>query len=161
VKWSDFERAAPQIASLAKTAFEEDHLSILGTIKRDGWPRISPCEIYLVEGELMLGMMRDSLKARDLWRDSRITVVNGQASRIPKHGDVKLYGRAVEVSDLQLRERYGETIFEAIDWRPEEPFPLFAVDIQFASFISFGDQRRLLRWSPQNGTEQLRHPDET
>jgi hypothetical protein len=160
VKWSDFEQAAPEIASLARDAFEEEHLAILGTIRRDGWPRISPCEVYFVQGELMLGMMRNSLKARDLWRDARITVVNGQESRIPKRGDVKLYGRAVEVTDPALRELFGRTIYAAIEWRPEEPFPLFAVDIQSASYIAFGDQRRLLRWSPQTGTETLRHPDE-
>jgi hypothetical protein len=161
VKWADFEAAAPELAELAREAFEEEHLSILGTIRRDGWPRVSPCEVYFVDGDLMLGMMRNSLKAQDLRRDSRITVVNGQASRIPKRGDIKLYGRAIEVTDPGQREQYGQTIYAAIDWRPEEPFPLFAVDVESASYIAFGDQRRLLRWTPERGTEALRHPDET
>ncbi len=160
MKWSDFEARAADLASLAREAFEEQHLAILGTVRIDGWPRVSPCEVYFVEGELMLGMMRNSRKARDLWRDPRITVVNGQSERIPKRGDVKLYGKAIEVSDAALRERYGGTIFAAIGWRPEEPFPLFALDIQSAAYISFGEGRRALRWSPDRGLQQLPHPDD-
>jgi hypothetical protein len=159
VKWADFLDAAPELGELAREAFEAEHLAILGTIKGDGWPRISPCEVYFVDGELMLGMMRNSLKAHDLRRDPRITVVNGQEARIPKRGDVKIYGRAHEVADPGMRERYGETIYAAIDWRPEDPFPLFSVDILSASYIAFGSKRRLLRWTPESGTEELRHPD--
>jgi hypothetical protein len=160
MKWQEFKVAAPQLGELAQEAFDAQHLAILGTLRKDGWPRISPCEVYFVEGELMLGMMRNSLKAHDLERDSRITVANGQSERIPKFGDVKLYGRAVEVTDPQLREQYGQTIYAAIDWRPEEPFPLYSVDIESASYISFGENHRLIRWSPQHGEELLRHPDD-
>jgi Pyridoxamine 5'-phosphate oxidase len=160
MRWADFAAAAPELAGLAREAFDEQHLAILGTIRRNGWPRISPCEVYFVGGELMLGMMVDSTKARDLRRDPRITVVNGQSERIPKRGDSKLYGMAVEVTDQRLRELYGQAIEAAIDWRPAEPFPLYAVDILSASYISFGEGRRALRWSPEGGLERLRHPDD-
>lgn len=159
MNWAEFALAAPELAALGREAFEGQHLSILGTLRADGWPRISPCEIYFVGGELMLGMMRNSRKAFDLRRDARITVVNGQAERIPRHGDFKIYGRAVEVVDPEMREAYGQTIFAAIDWRPEEPYPLFAVDIASAGYISFGKGSRVLRWTPNAGLERLRHPD--
>ena len=159
MRWDEFAASAPELAALGHEAFEEQHLSVLGTLRRDGWPRLSPCEIYFVEGELMLGMMRNSVKAGDLLRDDRITVVNGQAERIPRRGDFKIYGRASEVTDARLRDRYGETIYAAIEWRPEEPFPLFAVDIVSVSYISFADDRRAMRWSVQGGFQALRHPD--
>jgi hypothetical protein len=54
---------------------------LLGTIRADGWARISPCEAYLVDGDLMLGMMWRSRKALDLLRDPRLTIVTPQADR--------------------------------------------------------------------------------
>jgi hypothetical protein len=160
VNWQEFEAAAPELAALGREAFEDQHLCILGTLRADGRARVSPCEVYFVSGELMLGMMRDSRKSFDLRRDARITVVSGQEQRIPTHGDFKIYGRAIEVTDPAQREAYGQTIFAAIDWRPEEPFPLFAVDIESAGYISFGQGRRALRWTEGSGLERIAHPDE-
>ena len=161
MKWDEFADAAPELAALAREAFDEQHLSILGTMRANGWPRVSPCEIYFVDGELLLGMMPNSAKALDLRRDPRITVVNGQSEREPHLGDIKIYGLAREITDQQLRDRLADAQEAAIDWRPTDPFHVFAVDILMASYISFGENERLLRWSPGRGIEQLPHPDET
>jgi hypothetical protein len=159
MKWSEFRAAAPEIGALAQEAFDEQHLAILGTLRSDGWPRVSPCEVYFVETEMLLGMMFESAKALDLRRDSRITVVNGQENRIPRLGDAKLYGHAREITDESLRSRFADAQEEAIDWRPMQ-FNLFAVDIDRASYISFGEGRRLLHWSADRDEEELRHPEE-
>ena len=153
--------AAPEISALAFEAFNDDHLAILGTLRANGWPRISPCEVYFVDGELLLGMMPNSAKALDLRRDPRITVVNGQERRIPKRGDVKLYGTAREITheDQDLRDRFADAQEAVIDWRPTDPFHLFALDIASASYISFGERRHYLRWSPDRGEEALAHPE--
>lgn len=163
MKWADFAHSAPRIGTFALEAFEAQHLSTLGTIRRNGWPRISPCEIYFVDGELLLGMMPDSAKALDLRRDPRITVVNGQENRIPRLGDVKLYGRAREItqSEQALRDRFADAQEAAIDWRPTDPFHVFAVDILSASYISFGKDSRLLRWTPGQGEQELHHPEDS
>jgi len=160
MKWQDFAEAAPGLAALGREAFDEQHLCILGTLRRDGWPRISPCEVYIVDTELMLGMMPDSRKALDLRRDPRVTVVNGQAARIPKRGDFKLYGRATEIFDKPTRDRLADAQEAAIDWRPTDPFHVFLVDILSAAFIRFGEEHRVLRWSPERGLERMRHPDD-
>ena len=160
MKWQDFKNAAPLIGALAQETFDDQHVAILGTLRRDGWPRMSPCEVYFVDGELMLGMMPDSNKVLDLRRNSRITVVNGQESREPKRGDVKLYGRAREIFDRGQRARFGDAQEAVIDWRPPDEAPIFVVDIQRASYISFGKEHRLLRWAPNMGEEELRHPDD-
>lgn len=139
MRWDEFAATAPELAALGREAFEEQHLSILGTLRRDGWLRLSPCEIYFVDGELLLGMMPGSLKAHDLRRDDRITVVNGQAERIPERGNFKVYGRATEVFDQPLRDRLANAQEAAIDWRPTDPSHFFAVDILSASYISFGE----------------------
>ncbi len=160
MKWSQFRVAATQIGELAQEAFEDQHLAILGTLRRDGWPRISPCEVYFVGDEMLLGMMQESAKVVDLRRNSRITVVNGQENRIPKLGDVKLYGRAREVLDHDLRERFADAQEALISWRPPDASHVFAVDIDHASYISFGDRPRLLRWTSELGEEKLKHPEE-
>jgi hypothetical protein len=162
VRWGDFERAAPELAGLGLAAFREEHnMCLIGTLRADGWPRISAQEVYFVDGELLLGMMRRSRKSRDLERDPRITVMTPQAEREPTHGDFKLYGRAAEATDPNVREAYGRTIFDAIGWRPTEPYPLWMVEVESAAYISFGDNHRLLRWTVAGGVEELRHPDDT
>src|SRR3954470_10481224 len=116
MKWDEFKAAAPHIGTLAQEIFDEQHLAILGTLRSDGWPRISPCEVYFVDGEMLLGMMPRSKKVNDLRRDGRITVANGQESREPRLGDVKIYGRAREVLDDALREGLGDAQETLIQW---------------------------------------------
>ena len=57
--------------------------------------------------------------------------------------DLKLRGRAVDVQDPAAIERYCQALQEAIDWRPEGQFHLFALEIESAAFIKYmenGDQ---------------------
>ena len=161
MKWEEFKAAAPQIGVVAQQAFDEQHLAILGTLRGDGWPRISPCEVYFVDGEMLLGMMPRSKKVDDLRRDPRITVANGQENREPRLGDVKLYGHGREVLDHGQRERLADAQEALIDWRPPQNAPVFAVDIERASYISFGDGRRLLIWTPTDGEIEREHPERT
>jgi hypothetical protein len=159
MNWAEFKVASPQIGALAQEAFDEQHLAILGTLRRDGWPRISPCEVYFVDDELMLGMMTKSMKVLDLRRDSRITVVNGQENRNPRLGDVKLYGHAIEITNAAAKSRLTDAQEALIEWRPPAHAPVFTVDIERASYISFGDGRRLLLWSPAAGEREGEHPE--
>lgn len=107
----------------------------------------------------MLGMMWQSKKALDLLRDSRVTVVTPQADREPPFGDLKLYGRGIDVHEPTRRRALEDAQEAAINWRPTEPYHLFAVDIESAGFIAFGKQQKLLVWSPGTGVKKLRHPD--
>lgn len=160
MRWEAFTAAAPELARLAGEAFEEEHLCFIGTLRANGWPRLSPNEVYIVGGELLLGMMPGSRKVSDLLRDRRITVVNGQTQRIPTRGDVKLYGQALPVTEPRLRAAFADAQEAAIGWRPPGDVPIFALDVVAAAYISFGEGRRLLRWSPAGGLQELRHPDD-
>lgn len=132
---------------------------LLGTIRADGRPRISPCEAYVVDGDMLLGMMWQSRKALDLLRDPRVTMATVQTDREPNFGDLKLYGSVVDVPEPGRRQAYSDALHAAIGWRPSEPYHLFAVDIESAGFISFAGDRKLMRWSAANGIENLRYPD--
>lgn len=157
--WREFAAGAPELADFAGERLRDTGILILGTLRSDGWPRISPCEAYIVDGELMLGMMWRSKKALDLLRDSRITLATPQTHHDAPHGDLKLYGRAVEVNDRERKRALEDAQEAVINWRPTEPYHAFSVDIEHAGFISFGKDRRMLRWTPEAGLEVGRHPD--
>jgi hypothetical protein len=111
MRWSEFSAAAPELAALGLDLFDATGLCLLGTLRRDGSPRISPCEPFVVDGELMLGMMWRSKKALDLLRDPRLVVHSPQCDRNGATGDFKLYGRVNEVrsrvpgTDTPIRSR--------------------------------------------------------
>ncbi len=160
MRWAAFADAAPELAALGRDGFADQNLCLIGTLRADGWPRLSANEVYIVDGELLLGMMPGSRKSRDLERDPRITVMTPQCDREARRGDFKAYGRAIPITDPALRERFADAQEAAIQWRPAGPFPLVAVDVESAAYISFGEGHRLVRWTASTGLEEARHPDD-
>ena len=147
MRWEEFTVAAPELARLGEERFREKELCLVGTLRKNGWPRISPVEPDFVGGELMLGMMLRSPKALDLVRDSRITLHSAVASRMGTEGDFKLYGRAVPVEDADRRAAYRAVIKARIGWEPDEPdYHLFAIDIESAGFVTFAEPRFGMAW---------------
>jgi hypothetical protein len=160
MRWASFVESAGDLGSLAEEQVARARLGLLGTLRADGWPRISPCELFVVDGDLSLGMMWRSRKALDLARDPRIVVHSVPPAASGTAPDVKLYGTAIDVPDPATRSRYGDTLDATIDWRPSEPFHLFALDVREAAAMSFGAQHRAMRWSDSDGLVILRHPDD-
>lgn len=96
------ELAAPEIARLGMARLNSARVAMLGTLRRDGSPRISPIEPYFAQAQLLIGAMAWSAKAADLRRDPRSvlhSVVTGPDSG---EGELKLHGPAVE-ADHNLR----------------------------------------------------------
>jgi len=152
VTWEAFAAACPELAALGEERLRGQELCLVGSLRRNGWPRISPCEPDFAAGQLFLGMMWQSPKALDLLRDPRCVVHSCTSDRKGAEGDFKLYGRAVDVKDPYLRETYRDAIRKRIDWAPDEPnFHLFAVDVESAGFVVFGEERYGLAWDPAGG----------
>ena len=103
-------------------------------------------------------MMWRSKKALDLRRDTRVSLATPQAHHEAPFPDLKLYGRAVEIHERGRKAALEDAQEAKISWRPEEPYHAFSVDIERAGFISFGEDRRMMRWSVESGFEVLRHP---
>lgn len=149
VSWNDFATAAPELASEGLERFERAGLVLLGSLRVDGYPRISPIEPILTDGTLYLGMMYRSTKALDLYRDPRCVVHSIVSNRDGTEGEFKLYGRAVAIADPHARDRYGTALFDKIGWRPDSDFDLFAVDIEQVGFLVFGDGKQVIKvWRP-------------
>jgi hypothetical protein len=156
VNWTQFAEAAPELAALAGERFEKTGLILLGSITPNGTPRISPVEPLIVDAELMLGMMWQSKKALDLLRDQRCLIHNTIANKDGTDGEIKLRGRALDVSDLTKRERYGEELFKKINWRPSEPYHLFAIDIESVAFVKSTAEGQEFKMWRADGRNQSR-----
>lgn len=158
MRWDDFETACPQIAMLARERFLADDLVMLGTLRRDGSPRISPNEPDFAAGRLFVSMMWRSKKALDLFRDPRIVVHSVTCDRMGTDGDVKLYGRVADERDPEVREAFREAIRARIDWAPDEPnYHCFSVDVESAGYTRFSETEgnRALAWDPERGLREL------
>ncbi len=141
--WEEFKRNSPELAALGEERIERTGLVILGTLRKNGWPRICPVEPLIADGELFLGMMWRSRKALDLLRDPRCTVHSTVSNRDGSEGEFKIYGRAVEVHDLDRRRSYCDALEKKIEWRPEEPeYHLFSIDIDSAALVAFENNER-------------------
>jgi hypothetical protein len=152
MRWEEFAAACPELASLGEERLRARELCLLGTLRKNGYPRISPVEPEFVDGDLMLGMMWQSPKALDLLRDPRCVVHSVVSNREGTEGDFKLYAEAHDVQEPASRQRYRETIKARIDWEPEEPnYHLFALDVDSAGFVVFGENRYGLAWDRQRG----------
>lgn len=98
--WSAIEAEAPELAALARGYLDAFVHKTLATLRRDGSPRISGSEVIFAEGELWLGSMWHSLKARDLQRDPRFALHSGSPDPDAGwNGDAKLAGRVEELTD--------------------------------------------------------------
>lgn len=148
--WDELRTSAPELAELALERFRSTDLVMLGTLKRDGWPRVTPIEWTVWDGEFLIGGMWKSKKMLDLLRDPRCVVHSTTTDKNGTEGDVKLYARAAPLA----REReapYWDHIFETIGFRPAGPAHVFTLEFSSAGYVRFGDgQMRMLTW-PNGG----------
>jgi hypothetical protein len=152
--WNDVAAAAPDFARAVQTAFDAHKHKTLATLRRDGSPRISGMEATFAGGELWLGMMPDSLKARDVLRDPRLALHSATVDTELTHGDAKLAGRAIEVTDpaaWHFVVEGGEP--------PHDGSHLFRVDITEVSLTRIGDPADHLvieSWNPERGYRSVK-----
>jgi len=155
VDWAEFTSRASALAARAVSLLDERGVLLIGTIRSDGSPRISPVEPLFHEGELMLGMMWKSLKALDLRRDPRCTIHSAVADRTASAGEFKAHGAAIEINEPSVRASYGHALEAKIGFRPEgERWHLFAVRVASAALFETGDtSRTVARWLVDRGVE--------
>ncbi|WP_406725944.1 pyridoxamine 5'-phosphate oxidase family protein [Streptomyces sp. GD-15H] len=143
--WKAFASAEPALAKTVEERFGAHTHHVLATLRKDGSPRTTGLEVRFLKGELWLGMMPDSLKARDLRRDPRFAL---QANPGPGTGmgggDVRISGRAFEVEDADTRAAYSEEV------GPPEPFHLFRTELTEVVRTSVEDETYLVLqvWKP-------------
>jgi hypothetical protein len=111
--WKDFTQAAPRIAAVfARRHAATGHLCMLGTLRVDGFPRISPVEPSFFEDQLWIAGMPDTVKFRDLARDPRFCLHTATVYTDIKDGDAKLWGVVEDVQDTAFHQRYAQALFD-------------------------------------------------
>ena len=160
MRWGEFAAACPQLARIGEERLRSRELCLVGTLRRNGWPRISPVEPEFVGDELMLGMMWRSPKALDLERDPRLVVHSTLTDRHDLSGDFKLYGHAVSVEPGERRDAHRAAVRARLDWEPTEPYHVFAVDIASAGFVTFAEPGFGLAWEAGGGLRRWSQREE-
>lgn len=156
--WAQFEREAPALAALCFQRFRATELMMLGTIRKNGYPRISPTEWTLYEGELVLGGIWQAKKALDLLRDSRCTLHSTTTNKSGQEGDAKLWGRAVPMPE-KLQAPYWDHIYEEIGFRPGGPAHVFTIDLESAAYLVFREDEGMksLLWPGDGQWKVTKH----
>jgi hypothetical protein len=151
--WQDLELDAPEIARLGMDRINAAHIALLGTLRRDGSPRISPIEPYFARGQLLVGAMAWSRKAADLLRDPRFVLHSAVTGPDSGEGELKLHGSAVEASG-DVRGATADAWWSA---RAPDKAIVFSLHIEQAAFIEWDIEHGLMivhRWSPEGGYSQ-------
>ena len=144
--WEELEQAAPEIAAHGRELLERFQFVLVGTLTKDGSPRITPVEAYVIEGHLLANMIPRSLKARDLLRDPRLYL---HAPVTAKEGspEFKLAGRAQVLTDETLKQKLSDLWWEAIEWRPAPDSHYFEFLAERAAWVTYdGEGQTSLRW---------------
>jgi hypothetical protein len=155
--WRDLELGAPAIARLGMARLTCPRVALLGTLRRDASPRISPVEPCVADGRLLIGAMAWSGKAADLRRDPRYVLHSAVTGPDSGEGELKLSGAAVEVSQ-DHRSGVADAWWSA--WPPDKAV-VFCLGVQQAVFVEWDTGNGLMtihRWSPQDSyTRSRRH----
>ncbi len=157
-RWHDILTDAPALAEAVQAAFDAHLHKALATLRRDGSPRISGSEATFVDGELWLGMMGGSMKARDLLRDPRLALHSAMIDVTMAQGDAKIAGLAVLVDDPARLLALSHGGDEAQQAETADSAHLFRVDITEVALTRIGDPPDHLvieSWHPGRGVERI------
>ena len=142
MRWSEFKEAQPRLAEVGLRKLGDPGVVLVGTIRRDGSPRISPVEPMFWDGDLWLSMGRGSLKAKDLKRDPRVLVHSMVPGPEGTAGEYKVRGRAVAISDRELEKRFAAAVNERLGWQPEVGIE----DVTFIRWDHSNNDQYVARW---------------
>jgi hypothetical protein len=153
--WRDLELGAPEIARVGLARLDSTHVAFLGTLRRDGSPRISPIETHLVAGQLLVGAMSWSRKADDLRRDPRYVLHSAITDPDAGEPEFTISGVAATADD-RLREAATGAWWSG---RPANEADVYSLHIDEAVLIDWQIEHSEMvvhRWSERLGYEQSR-----
>ena len=155
MNWREFEAAAPDLAEQGRQRLQRTNVALLATLRADGSPRISPIGPSLAGGQLLFGAMHSS-KVADLRRDARCAVHSSVSDINGSEGEFQLLGRAVEVTDAELRAADPEAWWLA---HPSDASFVYSLDIESASLVTWNlesSELEITRWSVRHGVSVSR-----
>jgi len=136
--WNQISAEAPELSDRVKAAFDAHKHKVMATLRADGSPRVSGTELDFADGELWIGSMPGAMKALDLQRDPRVAIHSAPLDLTMQIPDVKIAGRAIELTDEDEKAAWAAARPEAV---PPGPFHLFRLDISEIVCTSVADDK--------------------
>lgn len=158
VHYSRLVAAAPAIAARITERFRDSGIALLGTVRSDGSPRVSPVEVSLLDGDLFVGMMPGSAKQLDVEREPRCALLTPVADRTDLAGEGKLFAVASPVRGERGAALLGR-MAEGIDVDPAElaGSPVYEVLVRAAAWQQVeGEEFVTWSWDPGRGVRHRR-----
>lgn len=146
-RWSEFAAAEPELAAQVHAILTARKHHTLATLRKDGSPRVSGIEVGLADGDLLLGMMPDSLKLADVRRDPRVAL-HALSDDPPEHDQGAWKGDAKVAGQVMARAARPE--------QDEPPGPRFWIDITeivLTHLDAAATQLEMVSWHPGRGRE--------
>jgi hypothetical protein len=155
--WRTLRSMAPELVSLGEERLRRFRLAMLGTLRADGSPRISTVEPYLDSGELLLGLIRSSAKARDLLRDPRCTLHSIVDDPDGGEPELTVRGRFAEVDEATRR---ADPNAWWISFEESQPL-VGTLELEAAAVMRFDLERgeiSILSWTSAHGLSERTKP---
>ncbi|MFC5748804.1 pyridoxamine 5'-phosphate oxidase family protein [Actinomadura rugatobispora] len=120
--WAEFAEQEPDIAELGSRMLRKYGIAYLGTVRRDGGPRVHPVCPVIIDGRVYIGVIPSSSKRGDLERDGRFVLhalpgpkdaelsLNGHVRRLPSDEAAAL----ADVSDGNVRVPADSVLYELV-----------------------------------------------
>jgi hypothetical protein len=163
--FADVENVEPDLADHVRAILSSTTNAVLGTIRRDGSPRLSGADPYFHDGQLCIWSMPRARKGQDLRRNPQVAVHSiPWDSRKVRDGsadvgaaDAKVSGKAVLVSDAGALSAFRAWLQSDRGVEPPEDWDLFTIDIDALTVISVDNGQLLVdRWSTTEGRQAIR-----
>jgi hypothetical protein len=153
VSWRDLDAAVPRLAAVGVARLIP--VAMLGTVRPDGSPRISPIEPHLHAGELLIGAMAWSQKAADLKMDPRYVLHSLVTGPDTGEAEFKLYGSAVLSDHASHRSVAGAW------WSrySADAAQIFELRLDAAVYVTWDTSAQLMiveGWSTRRGYTEYR-----
>jgi hypothetical protein len=163
--FADVENVEPDLAARVRAILSSTTNAVLGTIRRDGSPRLSGADAYFHDGQLRIWSMPRARKGQDLRRDPRVAVhsIPWDSRRLRTGAadvgaaDAKVSGTAVLVTDVSELSAFRAWLTSERGSEPPADWDLFTIDIDALTVISVdGGQLVVDRWSTSDGRQAVR-----
>jgi hypothetical protein len=161
--FGDAVAAAPDLAARVRATLSSTQNVVLGTIRRDGSPRLSGIDCFFGDDQLCIASNPGTLKGQDLRRDPRLSLHSiPWDSRLvrdgaddPGPGDAKVSGTARLVVGPDRVEAVRASLANDGLRQPPPQFELFAVDISSIALMhSENGQLVVDQWTPSRGVQR-------
>jgi len=163
--FAEFESTAPEIGAFVRKKIETTGLALVGTTRRDGWPRVSAWELFICEGRIYVGSMPNAVKVKDLRRDPRCCIFTPLADKDDLEGEGKLFCVAREITTRQEHEQVRQAFkelrgFDMGEW--DGSGHVFEMAVEGGAFqrvvgddpTSDESSFRTTSWNPRDGLKE-------